>query len=65
MGPDQCEKFASRCMEFAAEATNEAVRSDLSSQARAWLQVAYELNRNDAFRKCVEGVEIPEPVVEQ
>jgi len=52
-------------MEFAAEATNEAVRSDLSSQARAWLQVAYELNRNDAFRKCVEGVEIPEPVVEQ
>jgi hypothetical protein len=60
MGPDLCANYADRCIEIAAQETDATMRSDLLGQAKAWLQVADELRRNDAFRACADKPGIPE-----
>ena len=61
MGPNDCLNYANRCIEIADEFGDETARLALLSQAEAWLQVAGELGVNDAFRKCVKGLEVSEP----
>ena len=64
MSPNDCLNYANRCIEIAKQFGDETAKLALLSQAQAWLQVADELEDNDALGKCVKGLEVSEPTAE-
>jgi len=64
MGPNDCLNYANRSIEMAKDFGDETAKVALLNQAKAWLQVAEELNDNDAFRICVKSLEVSESTAE-
>jgi hypothetical protein len=44
-GPEQCRRYAARCMDLAREARTPSVRAQLEDLAHQWRQIASEIEK--------------------
>jgi hypothetical protein len=61
MDSKDCRDNANRCVEMANNAADKRMQSTLFDLAKAWMNLATELESNEAFRDAVKGVDIFKP----